>query len=476
MGFDSRQLTPGLVKKITIAGVKDRSEVEAAKTLHEIGGVKISAKTVNRILHDVGAEYIPLRDCSPSRLSKRLVPPAPTNAPAAVSVSCDGGRILTREAGHGPGVHGESWRETKNADFARLSVQTFDADPHPQLPECFCNAEHVAQLAESATLETGDSETEDGDLNDPDLEQADLEQADLEQADLEQPDLEQAKLEQVACEAQAECPTLNTANAAAHNADNVPTDELSCDSPIEAAEPDKPVKDADDWKPKRLHRTCLSSIVTAAEFGLHMKREALRRRFFEASTKAFLADGLPWNWSIWRKQFPDFVPILDFVHAVQYLFKAAKAEGATQAEAWQTYLHWAPLCWQGKVAEVIADMAARLTAHGIDPSSKVNKDSPYAALHVAHRYLTNNQSRMDYARYRCEGMPVTSAPMESVVKQIHLRVKGTEMFWNDDESSEGILQLRSAYLCDDNRLSHYLDRRPGHPYVRRTTLTSLQAP
>ena len=84
---------------------------------------------------------------------------------------------------------------------------------------------------------------------------------------------------------------------------------------------------------------------------------------------------------------------------------------------------------------------------------------------------------MDYVRYRREGMPVTSAPMESLVKQIHLRVKGTEMFWNDNASGEGILQLRSADLCDDDRLSHSLDHRPGYPYVRRTTpLHPLQPP
>lgn len=453
LGFDSRELTPGLVKKITLAGVKDRSEVEAAKTLEHIGGVTVSAKTVGRVLHDVGAEYTPLRDCAPSRMSKRLVPPVPENAPQSVSVSCDGGRILTREAGRGPGVHGEAWRETKNADFARLTVKAFEDDPHPELPECFRNAEHVAQLAESATLETGDAEGDDGDLNTGDF--------------------EEVGLEETACDPQ----TGGSAEDATHTVSAGDGTDFVEASPADSCTPDHSAEDAEDWKPKRLHRTCLSSLVSAAVFGLHMKREALRRRFFEAGTKAFLADGLPWNWSIWRKHFRDFVPILDFVHAVQYLFKAAKADGTPPAEAWQTYLRWAQLCWEGNVAEVITDIATRLTVRGIDPASRVDKDCAYAGLHTAHRYLTNNESRMDYARYRREGMPVTSAPMESVVKQIHLRVKGTEMFWNNDGSCEGILQLRSAYLCDDNRLAHYLNRRPGHPYVRRTTrVPRIQAP
>ena len=49
LGLDSRQPTPELVTKITIAGVKDRSAVEAARTLEDIGGVKVSPKTVERV-------------------------------------------------------------------------------------------------------------------------------------------------------------------------------------------------------------------------------------------------------------------------------------------------------------------------------------------------------------------------------------------------------------------------------------------
>ena len=47
-----------------------------------------------------------------------------------------------------------------------------------------------------------------------------------------------------------------------------------------------------------------------------MAREAKRRRFAEALAQAFLGDGLPWNWSIWKLHFPDFTPILDFIHVL----------------------------------------------------------------------------------------------------------------------------------------------------------------
>ena len=79
---------------------------------------------------------------------------------------------------------------------------------------------------------------------------------------------------------------------------------------------------------------------------------------------------------------------------------------------------------------------------------------------------------MDYPRYRRQGLPVTSAPMESLIKQINFRVKGTEMFWDDPEGAEAILHLRAAALSEDERLADYLSRRPGWPFVRRTTQTT----
>lgn len=211
-------------------------------------------------------------------------------------------------------------------------------------------------------------------------------------------------------------------------------------------------------------------------FGLAMAREAGRRRFAEAIHKAFVADGLGWNWSIWQKYFRDYTPILDFVHAIEYLYQAACAAGGGDAMTWSRYVRWCRWCWQSRVRDVLAEMRELLAAANIDPNGKV-RDGPLSALHTAYRYLSNNASRMDYVSYRKQGLPVTSVVMESLVKQIHQRVKGTEMYWNDSQrGGEGIVQLRSSYLCDDDRLRHYLRRRPAHPYVRRATKVGASNP
>jgi hypothetical protein len=129
-------------------------------------------------------------------------------------------------------------------------------------------------------------------------------------------------------------------------------------------------------------------------------------------------------------------------------------------------------CWQGRVVETRDELNGWLAPHGLDDKAKLDDKDPRKPIVDAARYLRNNRSRMDYPQYRRLGLPVTSALMESLVKEVNYRVKGTEMFWNDPEGAEAILQVRAAALCDDDRLGRYLRTRRGCAYVRRSTATS----
>src|SRR5690606_27253679 len=91
-------------------------------------------------------------DCPPSRVPKSLVPPPPAGPSPLAVVMCDGGRMMTRQPGHGPGVHEQAWRETKNASLESRTHQLHEQDPHPDLPACFADAQHVAQIAGTAPL------------------------------------------------------------------------------------------------------------------------------------------------------------------------------------------------------------------------------------------------------------------------------------------------------------------------------------
>ena len=86
-------------------------------------------------------------------------------------------------------------------------------------------------------------------------------------------------------------------------------------------------------------------------------------------------------------------------------------------------------------------------------------------------YVGNNRTRMDYPRYRRLGLPISSAPVESTIKQINRRVKGSEKFWLKD-GAEAILQLRAAYLSEDDRASAYWSR--PRPYARAAGVGRLR--
>jgi len=222
-------------------------------------------------------------------------------------------------------------------------------------------------------------------------------------------------------------------------------------------------KPVEDWRPERLFRTCLSSLTDSNAFGQMMEVEADERGFYHAQKKAFVGDGLPYNWTIWQRHFRDFTPILDFVHAVERLYEAARCLHDNAEQRWEDYLRWARACWNGQIDPVIVELEKRQDSLGLPPPD-CEKTDPRKVFADAIGYFRNNASRMKYPEYRQQGLPTTSALMESLVKEINIRVKGTEKFWNDGASGEAILQIRAAVLCDDDRLTEFLSNRPGHPF------------
>ena len=226
---------------------------------------------------------------------------------------------------------------------------------------------------------------------------------------------------------------------------------------------EKSKSDLRSWRPERLFRTCLSSLCDSNSFGRMMEAEADSRGFYQAAKQAFVGDGLQYNWTIQQRHFSTFTPILDFPHAIERVYETARALYGNRDDAWEFYVRWITECWQGRVANVLEDLQAEQLQRGEPPEDCEDKD-PRKVLAETITYLRNNQSRMDYPRYRREGLPITSAHMESLVKEIGYRVKGTEKFWNDGRSAESILQIRAAALSDDKRLEHHLRNRPGNPF------------
>ena len=77
---------------------------------------------------------------------------------------------------------------------------------------------------------------------------------------------------------------------------------------------------------------------------------------------------------------------------------------------------------------------------------------------------------MNYPEYRRLSLPITSSVMESTVKQINYRVKGSEKFWTEG-GAEAVLELRAEQLSDTAPLEYYWLLRPAKADgTRRYTL------
>lgn len=230
-------------------------------------------------------------------------------------------------------------------------------------------------------------------------------------------------------------------------------------SGIDAAEHES----SDEWDPPRedrprvLTRNVLAMRATAEEFGDHAAALAWECGFAAAPRKAFVADGQEANWTLWKRRFSHYTPILDFVHAVCYVFQAATA-GRPLDEVAVVYRRWAQAVWSGRVKEVVAELESRQRDLG-DPQESDLETHPRHVVAKALGYLRNQASRMHYDLYRKEGLPIVSAYIESTIKQINRRVKGSDKFWSEG-GAEALLQLAGDYLSDRLPIDHYWRDRP----------------
>ena len=214
--------------------------------------------------------------------------------------------------------------------------------------------------------------------------------------------------------------------------------------PESAVEPAAELSDALESKtyvpPTVIDRDVVATRRDSRAFGRLLAARAWMLGFFGASRKAWIGDGQNWIWTEWERHFRPygFVPILDFIHALTHVYAAAMA-GRTVADGWAVYVRWITWVWQGQVASVICELAVRQQELGL-PNPDDGDSHPRSIVTRTLTYLQNQQSRMKYPEYRQQGLPITSAHMESTIKLINRRVKGSEKLWTES-GAEALLQL-----------------------------------
>ena len=371
----------------------------------KLAGVPITPRHVGRVAHELGAEMVQNRNDKAVQHRRRKLAARVAAPPEVVAVEVDGGRLRTRAVGCGPGVHQPKNKEDKIACLVTLKSDRHEQDPQPEPPPSFMEPRRVQRLVRG-----------------------------IKGLPREHPD----------------------------EGDDTPEESEAAAAPKKAPR----VREA----PVRLVRTCVASMQNSKSFGPLVAAEAQERDFYRAKRRAFLGDGQAYNWSIQRGYFSDFEAIADLLHVLCYIYLAAWAAGGSELTRWSRYLDWLKACWQGRVIEVIEELRVWQGKLGKPAAGEELKEyDPRRLVAEALTYLGNNQQRMDYPRYRKEGLPITSSLVESLVGEFNTRVKGSQKFWNrpKGEGAETILQIRAAVLSEDERLSRHLAQRPGSPYRRK---------
>ena len=211
-------------------------------------------------------------------------------------------------------------------------------------------------------------------------------------------------------------------------------------------------------------RTVVATMADSETFGWQMAAEVQRRGLERARRKACVCDGQQYNWTLFDLHLLPwgFIGILDFVHLLAYLHDAAHAWRKEGDRAWKQYVQWLRWAWSGQVKPLLKSLRQAASELGEPPQGIADTDARKIVKDTVG-YVANNRTRMDYPRYRRLGLPTSSAPVESTIKQINRRIKGSEKFWLNG-GAEAMLQLRAAYLSEDDRVSTYWSR--PRPYAR----------
>lgn len=409
-----------LLEKTSYIGTLLKSFPQGEQAIGKLLEIILSRKRIERITERIGAERLIEADQEIAafeslKLMEKVEGPKDVTPPVSCAVMADGGRHqrTQRNAECDKKSH---WYEYKAGLCLELKGRRdgiaagSDApDPCPDVPSFLLNLEQV----ETLTREIG-------------------------QKAASMPETDQSPEAGIELEAVSNLETLEGLVAAATVGQSLESDS-SRELPL---------------SPEVTRRDVVATLESSDRFGLKLAARAWQLGMFQAQFKAFVGDGSSWIWTIYNTWFRPFgfTAIVDIIHAVTYLYAAAMAARKV-SEGGPVYRQWVTWLWQGNLSLVIEALARRQAELGL-PTEADGDTSPCRIVSSALTYFQNQQSRMDYPTYRKLGLPITSSHMESTIRELNYRIKGTEKFWSKG-GGEAVLQLKSDHLSASDLLSTF---------------------
>jgi hypothetical protein len=399
-----------------------RSFAEGSELLDRLADLAVSAKQVERVTRRIGAERVAERDAEVAAyqalpLAEKFAVPSGVTPPDLAVVMADGGRLQILERARPPSAD-----PLPQAAGAAAASAAAAQDESWEEEKVSCGHWREDKVGLLLAMQSAVSAVDPC----PDIPPSFVDAARI-------PELVRELSRQA----------KQTEDAAAAVPEPAP--------PAAAAR-----QDAAYAAPQVAQRQTLASRRTWAAFAPILAAAAWALGFQGAARKAFVGDGSANHWRLQRRFFGSFVPILDFIHALSYVYAAATA-GRPRGAGWACYRQWIAWVWQGQVSQVLLALEERQAELGL-PEKDEPQTSPRQVVNRTLTYLRNQQGKMQYDAYRRQGLPITSSLMESVVKQVNRRVKGTEKFWSE-EGAEALLQLRADQLSDGEVLEAFWQRR-----------------
>jgi hypothetical protein len=449
LGIDRSEHSLAQQAKIVYAGSNNTSYEQGDTDLLRLAEMKVGANQVRRLCKQIGVERCQERDKAVAEyqalpLVERKGVPKGMSAPKVAVVGVDGGRlqIFNRSVKANPQISSEPSADSATAIPQANPEPSPQANPEP-LPDPELSDDHPDERENN-----GQHWREDkiGLL----MTMKSVVYASDPCPEIPKTFVNPLRIMKLARELEKQVPAEQEAAKAGTDAD---------------AEQEAYIDASTEWeRPEVESRRLVASRRVWESFGPMVATRAWQWGFFQALRRAFIGDGASNNWTLWRNHFSSFTPILDFIHALSYVFAAAMA-GRGFSEGWACYVRWIEWVWQGRVDKVLEELAVRQTELGL-PTKEESANSPRQVVARALEYLGNNVTRMKYAEYRREGLPITSSYVESAVKQFNYRVKGTEKFWNE-KGAEEMLQLRADFLSDDQPLDDFWKHREANESGQR---------